>query len=361
MRLRYGYVIKADEVVDDEDGNVVEVHCTYDPATLGANPQGRKVKGAIHWVSAQHALPIEVRLYDRLFAKANPDDTDEGETFKDHLNPDSLIVIDRAFVEPSIAGDPADTRYQFERQGYFVQDMVDSRPDALVFNRIIDLRDTWAKQSEPEPQAETPQPVESVEEVVAGTRSETRDRARADSPLLQAAYQRYTAELGLEEQDADLLSGDLATATFFDAALATHDNPQLIANWINNALQGEIKDTEIDTLPFGGAEFGKLVALVDAETISNNQGKQVLIEMLASGGDPATIVEAKGMRQISDADALIPIIDQIMADNPSKVADYRSGKTGLFGFFMGQVMRSTGGKANPQVVNAIVESKLAEG
>ncbi len=263
-------------------------------------------------------------------------------------------------MEPSVAGDPADTRYQFERQGYFIQDMVDSRPEALVFNRIIDLRDTWAKQSEPEPQAETPQPVEPVAEVVAGTRSETRDRARADSPLLQAAYQRYSAELGLEEQDADLLSGDLATATFFDAALATHDNPQLIANWINNALQGEIKDTEIDTLPFGGAEFGKLVALVDAETISNNQGKQVLAEMLASGGDPAAIVEAKGMQQISDADALIPIIDQIMADNPGKVADYRSGKTGLFGFFMGQVMRSTGGKANPQVVNEIVESKLAE-
>ncbi len=165
-------------------------------------------------------------------------------------------------------------------------------------------------------------------------------------------------ELGLEEQDADLLSGDLATATFFDTALLVHNNPQLIANWINNALQGEIKDTAIDTLPLGGAEFGKLVALVDTETISNNQGKQVLAEMLASGGDPEAIVAAKGMQQISDADALAPIIDHILADNPGKVADYRSGKTGLIGFFMGQVMRATGGKANPQVVKPLVEEKL---
>ncbi|MEA2058743.1 MAG: FAD-dependent monooxygenase, partial [Actinomycetota bacterium] len=214
-------------------------------------------------------------------------------------------------------------------------------------HRIIGLRDTWTRKAEPAPQPETSQQVETEAEVVEGTRSEARDRARAENPTLQAAFQRYTAELGLEEQDADLLSGDLVTTAFFDAALVVHNNSQSVANWINNALQSELKDTSIDTLAFGGAEFGKLVALVDAKTISNNQGKQVLAEMLANGGDPEAIVAARGMTQISDADALIPIIDQIMADNPDKVSDYRSGRTGLLGFFMGQVMRSTGGKANP--------------
>jgi glutaminyl-tRNA synthetase len=359
VRLRHGYVIKCDEVIKDESGRVLELRCTYDAATLGARPKGRKVKGAIHWVSAKHALPAEVRLYDRLFAKANPDDTAEGKTFKDYLNPNSLLTLDRAFVEPSIAADPTDTRYQFERQGYFIQDVIDSRPEALVFNRIIGLRDTWTKKAEPAPQPEASQQVEPEAEVVEGTRSEARDRARAENPLLLAAFQRYKAELGLEEQDADLLSGDLATAAFFDAALVAHHNPQSVANWINNALQGELKDKSIDALPFGGTEFGKLVALVDAKTISNNQGKQVLTEMLANGSDPENIVAAKGMTQISDADALTPIIDQIMADNAGKVNAYRSGKVGLLGFFMGQVMRATGGKANPQVVKALVEDKLA--
>ncbi|HEY52118.1 MAG TPA: glutamine--tRNA ligase/YqeY domain fusion protein [Caldilineae bacterium] len=359
VRLRHSYVIKCEEVIRDELGRVLELRCTYDPTTLGARPRGRKVKGAIHWVSAEHALPAEVRLYDRLFARANPDDTSEGKTFKDYLNPNSLITLDRAFVEPSIAADPTDTRYQFERQGYFIQDAVDSRPEALVFNRIIGLRDTWTKRAEPAPQAGASRPVDPAGMVVEGTRSEARDRARAENPPLQAAYERYRTEFGLEEQDADLLSGDLTTAAFFDAALAAHNNPKSLANWINNVLQGEIKDATIASLPFGGAEFGKLVALVDAKTISHNQGKQVLAEMLANGGDPETIVAAKGMKQISDADALAPIIDQIMADNAGKVSAYRNGKIGLLGFFMGQVMRQTGGKANPQLVKTLLEEKLS--
>jgi glutaminyl-tRNA synthetase len=360
VRLRYGYVIRCNEVIRDETGQVVELRCTYDPETLGARPKGRKVKGAIHWVSASHALPAEVRLYDRLFAKANPDDVEEGKSFKDYLNPDSLAVLDQAFVEPSIADDPAGTRYQFERQGYFIQDMVDSRPKTLVFNRIIGLRDTWARRSETASLPESKKTDEPIVQVVEGTRSQVREQARATDPALRSAYQRFMSELNLDEQDADLLSDNTATIAFFESARRVHNNPQLIANWINNALQGEIKDTAIDTLPFGGAEFGKLVALVDAELISNNQAKQVLAEMIADGGDPTAIVAAQGMQQISDADALSPFIDQIMTGNPDKVAEYRSGKTGLLGFFMGQVMRSTGGKANPQVVKTLVEEKLAK-
>ena len=146
VRLRYGYLITCTDVVKDATGAITEVHCTYDPETKGGNtPDGRKVKGTIHWVSAAHALEAEVRLYDRLFVLPNPDEIEEGKTYLDALNPDSLVVVRHARVEPSVKNDPPGTRYQFERQGYFMSDPVDSGPDRLVFNRTVALRDTWAK------------------------------------------------------------------------------------------------------------------------------------------------------------------------------------------------------------------------
>lgn len=144
VRLRYGYFIKCEEVVKDAEGNVVELRCTYDPATRGGNaPDGRKVKATIHWVSAAHALPIEVRLYNHLFTRANMEDLEEGENFLDYLNPNSLEVV-QAYAEPSVAGAPVGKHYQFERLGYFVVDP-DSTPEKLVFNRAVTLKDEWAK------------------------------------------------------------------------------------------------------------------------------------------------------------------------------------------------------------------------
>ena len=146
VRLRYGYFITCTDVIKDADGNVVELRCTYDPATRGGDaPDGRKVQGTIHWVSARHALDAEVRLYDRLFTVPDPEAVGEGQEFTDTLNPDSLVVIPHAKIEPSVAGDPIGTRYQFERTGYFVSDTVDSTPERLVFNRTVTLRDSWAK------------------------------------------------------------------------------------------------------------------------------------------------------------------------------------------------------------------------
>ena len=145
VRLRYGYFITARSVVKNERGEVVEVHCTYDPATRGGNaPDGRKVKSTIHWVSAPHAIDAEVRLYDKLFVKEDPDDVAEGEDFTANLNPSSLEVVPSAKLEPSLAGAPAGSRYQFERIGYFCVDP-DTKPAKLVFNRTVALKDTWAK------------------------------------------------------------------------------------------------------------------------------------------------------------------------------------------------------------------------
>ena len=146
VRLRYAYFITCREAVKDpETGEVIELRCTYDPETRGGYaPDGRKVRGTIHWVSAAHAVEAEVRLYDHLFAKINPEDVDEGGDYKDALNPASLETLTGCRVEPSLAGAPAGSRYQFERQGYVCVDP-DSTKDRLVINRTVTLRDTWAK------------------------------------------------------------------------------------------------------------------------------------------------------------------------------------------------------------------------
>jgi glutaminyl-tRNA synthetase len=147
VRLRYAYFVTCTGFdKDPETGEITAVRCTYDPATKGGNaPDGRKVRGTIHWVSAAHSLPAEVRLYDRLFNKPNPDEKAVGKSFIDNLNPEALKVLKGCRVEPSLKAAEAGSNCQFERMGYFCVDKRDSRPEALVFNRIVTLRDTWAK------------------------------------------------------------------------------------------------------------------------------------------------------------------------------------------------------------------------
>jgi glutaminyl-tRNA synthetase len=144
--LRWGYLVQCVDVVKNQDGEIVEVHCTYDPETRGGYaPDGRKVRGTIHWVSAPHALTAKARLYDHLFTKPDPNDVEEGQDFTANLNGESMEILDTCKVEPSLAtaapGDPI----QFERLGYFCVDSEESSPEQLVFNRTVTLRDTWAK------------------------------------------------------------------------------------------------------------------------------------------------------------------------------------------------------------------------
>jgi glutaminyl-tRNA synthetase len=145
VRLRYGYLVTCTSVVKNEKGEVIEVHCSYDPATRGGNtPDGRKVKGTIHWVSASQAIEAEVRIYENLFLKEDPSDVEEGQDVLDNLNPNSMEIISDAKIEPSLANAPVGARYQFERLGYFCVDS-DSKPGKLVFNRTVALKDTWAR------------------------------------------------------------------------------------------------------------------------------------------------------------------------------------------------------------------------
>ena len=247
VRLRYAYIIKCVDVVKDtETGQIVALHCTYDPDTKGgAAPKGRKVQGAIHWVASAYALPVEVRLYDRLFTVPNPDEVEEGKTFRDYLNPNSIEIVTDSRIEPSVGDAPPRTRYQFERLGYFISDMTDSAPGRLVYNRIIELRDSWAKAGAAggengsstkatSPKAEAAVATSPDGERVDGEnrRSKTgiRDELRAQNPELARRFTRYLNELGLAYDDADILTGDISLARFYEDALVAYDRPQTVAN-----------------------------------------------------------------------------------------------------------------------------------
>jgi glutaminyl-tRNA synthetase len=363
VRLRYAYVIRCDEVVKDDAGEIVELRCSYDPATRGgATPDGRQVKGTIQWVSAEHAVPAEVRLYDRLFTVPDPDAREED--FKTFLNPESLVVVSGALVEPSLRDAEPGSRWQFERVGYFNVDPVDSKPGALVFNRTVTLRDAWAKSAE---KSAAPASAAKAEKKPKAERSaasgDAKPRVKAPaadverSPELEARRARYAGEVGLGEEEADLLTRELATSELFDAALAVGAPANAVANWVLHELPREQGDRALDALPFGGRALGELAALVEDGTVSVSGARQVLAEMVKNGGEPRALVDSLGLRQVSDPGALAPMVDQVIAANTAKADEYRAGKTGLLGFFVGQVMRQSG-NANPALVSQLVQERL---
>jgi glutaminyl-tRNA synthetase len=360
VRLRYAYFIKCVDVIKDETGAVTELHCTYDHETKGGDaPDGRKVKGTLHWVAAREALPAEIRLYDRLFVKEDPDEVEPGKDFTSNLNPDSKLVLRDSRIEPSVVHDPPGSRYQFERQGYFCSDAVDSRPDALVFNRTVGLRDTWAKVAaeEAKPAAGTPRTPRRKRE--ASPAAKAPESQAAASPEHAAAAERYLREFGLSDEQAKVLASDESLATIFGEATAVHDNPKGLASWIVGDVSRNLRERKAEAPPVSGEQIGSLVALIDDGTISRAMAKDVLAEMLERGGHPGEIVERRGLRVVSDRSAIEPIIAKLITQYPDKVEAYRGGRTGLLGFFVGQAMKETGGRADPEVVKDTVLAQLS--
>ncbi len=362
VRLRYAYFIRCDEVVNDASGEVVELRCSYDPATRGGNaPDGRTVKGTIHWVSAAHGLPCEVRLYDRLFTVPDPDAGEED--FKAYLNPESRVTVTGAFVEPSVRDDAPGSRYQFERLGYFCSDMVESTPEALVFNRTVTLRDTWAKQAEAKPAAPKPERQKAAKKEPAAA-GEAKPREKAPSqevprtPEMEARRRRYEAELGLSADEADVLTRVEEISDFFESTVRLGASPKTAASWIVNVVLLELKERGINDLAFDPPALRAVIAMVEDGTLSSGAGKTVVAELAREGGDPAEIVERRGLRQVSDTSALVPAVEEVLSAHAAKAEEYRGGKTGLMGFFVGQVMRKTGGAANPEVVRSLLEERL---
>jgi glutaminyl-tRNA synthetase len=288
-----------------------------------------------------------VRLYDRLFKTADPDDVADGDDFTVNLNADSLEILRDCRIEPSVANDAPGSRYQFERQGYYCSDIVDSSSSRLVFNRTVGLRDSWAKTDEPvkpsRPARDRAPKVEQAERVL--------------SPEIAALAKRYVDMVG-KEQGAALASEPLL-ATLFDEALAVHENPKAIAGWVVTEVARELKQRSGDDLPVSGAQLGALVSLVDNGTINRPAAKEVFAEMVQNGGDPAAIVTAKGLEQISDSNAVAALVEKVIDSNGNKVAEYQAGRTGLLGFFVGQVMKESAGRANPALVQTLVRERLA--
>jgi len=360
VRLRHAYFFTCEKVVRDEDGTITELRGTIDRDTRGATaPDGRSPEGTLHWVSASHAVPFEARLYDRLFEVPDPDARDAH--FTEFINPDSLNVR-KGVLEPSVRDLASDQRVQFERQGYFWPDPEESTPDALVYNQIVPLRDTWGGDEDRLTQDELERRRREKEKQKQEQRQRSLEGKTDPAKYLdddqRERFERYRDDLGLSHNDAAVIAGDDALADFFEAALEQYEAPQSLANWTVNELLGELKDQTIKDLPFGPAAFATLVHLVDTENITNRGADEVFDVLLEDGGDPEAIVDARDLRQVDDTDALRPTIEAVLDDHPDEVARYRDGKKGLIGFFMGQVMDATNGAANPELARELIQDQL---
>lgn len=345
VRLRHAYIITCKEVIKDASGNIVEIKAEYNPNSKSGNDtSGIKVKSAIQWVDAKTAKKIEVRLYDRLYKNEAPEGLED-------LNPNSLTIIKDALIEPAVITDKADVRFQFEREGYFYADPIDYTDENPVFNKIVGLKDSWAKKTKTEDK-----PVEKVvvkqevkKEAVVGTEQEM-------SESQKALFEKYTNNLGLNNEVSNILARDEELSKFYEESLSELNSPVTIANIVANDVAKELKQS--NQLKFDAKQIAQLVKMIDEEIISNKIAKQVFEEMVKTGENPKQIVEDKGLVQITDVKIISPIIDEVIAKNPDNVAKYRAGNDKLFGFFVGQVLKATDGKANPKVVNELVIEKL---
>ena len=345
VRLRHGYIITCKEVIKDENGKVVELKVEYNAdSKSGSDTSGIKVKSAIQWVSAAQAIKAEVRVYDRLYASEAPEGMED-------LNSNSLTVIKNALIEPAIVSEKIDERFQFERQGYFYADPIDYTTEKPVFNKIVGLKDSWGKKASDKPKVQ-------VETKKQANKVQIKGEVEAMNDTQQALFDKYTKELKLNNELSNILARDEKLSSFYEEALTELNSPVALANMVANDVAKELKEKEINELKFTAIQIAQLVKILDEKTISSKIAKQVFEEMVKSGDDPSRIVEDKGLVQISDPDIILPIIDEIIVKNPDNVAKFKAGNNKLLGFFVGQTLKATGGKANPQVVNKLVALQL---
>jgi glutaminyl-tRNA synthetase len=355
VRLAGAYVVRCDEVVKDASGAVVELRCTHDPASLGAD---RRAGGTLHWVHAARSLPAEVRLYDRLFTVEQPDAAGD---FLTVLNPESLVVARGARVEPALARAEPGSRWQFLRQGYFFVDPVDSRPGAPVFNRTIALKDTWvsrgAVQEARKPRAKrdgaaAPAPADRR------SRAELRAERRAQDPAVAARHARFVSQLGVPPEQADLLADDAALAAWFEAAVAAHPSAPSVARWLTNELAGLARERPVPELPLSAAAFGRFVALADAGRVTPSAGKALLAALVEKGGEPEARMKELGLEKVEDRGAIEGAIARALGAQRAEVERYRAGEKKLFGVLLGAAMREAKGAADAALVRKLLEARL---
>ncbi|MDQ3333912.1 MAG: glutamine--tRNA ligase/YqeY domain fusion protein [Myxococcota bacterium] len=350
VRLRHGFCITADEVTErDVGGNAIAIRATVHPETLGGKKpsDGRKVSGVIHWVDAATSIEAEVRLYDRLFTAQKPEEG--GGNFLDNLNLESLATV-TARVEASLANAAIGSRWQLERVGYFIVD-TDAKPGALVLNRIITLHDQRVTAAPAIARAATPNPKKQTRPK-GKSPAEYRAEARARDESLAKDFERITAMIGPES--ADLIAGDRYTATFFLDAISHANFPEVASKWLINELPRALDGRELEEVALPPSEFALLVGAVAEGKLGANAGKSVLAEMVHGKSFSAARMATDAAPKVDLGSA----IDGVIAANPEKAAQYKAGKTGLLGFFVGQVMKVTPG-ANASEVNEAVRTRLA--
>jgi len=250
------------------------------------------------------------------------------------------------------------SRFQFVRLGYFIADAVDASPGKPVFNRTITLKDAWSK----------PAPVEKPEErrgekkapsapvAPRKGREEARAELRAKNPVLAERHARYLGLVGADE--ADVLSGELALADYFDAALGTGAAPRTAAKWLVNELLGLAKERDLATLALGGVEFGRFVTLVDAGRVTQTAGKTLLAKLVEEGGSAEARLLELGLEKVEDAGAVGAALDRVFEKSAGEVARYRAGEKKLLGVLLGATMRETGGAADAGMVRKALLERL---
>ena len=357
VRLRYGYIIKCERVIKNEEGEVSELHCSYDSKTKsGAPTNQRKVKGTIHWVSATESLPAEVRLYDRLFSVSNPEDVDEDKHFTDHLNVDSLVVLKRSRIEVSVASDPPEMHYQFERVGNFISDSKDSRPNNLVYNRTVTLKDTW--KSSQENKKEQPAQVEITSKKKQPSRAKNiipRPKPLSEQQLSSA--NKMIDQFGIPEGDAIIFARNPTLMELFRSASEETDDYNALSKWCINEIPKDIMDLDS---PLSGKSVGELVKLRSLGKISSHSAKKILRVVANTGKSINEILEEETYAMIDDDQQLKDIVTEVIEGNEDAVQKYLSGKIQLLGFLVGQVMLETGGSADPNKTRALMESSLTK-
>jgi glutaminyl-tRNA synthetase len=338
VRLRHGPCITANEVIErDAAGNATKLR-----ATVVASQKGAPV---IHWVDAATSVPAELRLYERLFTSPRPEEG--GVDFMEAFDPNSLEVIATARLEASLARAEIGSRWQLERVGYFVVDE-DTKPGAMVLNRIVTLREA-AKEVAPAITVEKKQNAKAATRPKSKSPAEYRAEARVRDPELAAAYAKAEG-FGLPSEQADLLTGDRATASLFLATADATHAPELAAKWIINELPRALAGKDLADSGLDHAQLGELLGLLRDNKITALVGKTVLAQMIATGRRVGELVADAAATPAAD---LGSAVDAVIAANPEKAAQYRAGKTGLLGFFVGQVMKSSPSSDASEVNRAI--------
>ena len=340
VRLRHGPAVEVLGAETDGAGGVTEIRARL--------AEGAEPRGVVHWVEAEHALPASFRLYDRLFTVSDPAAADD---FLAVLNPDSLVET-AGWVEPSVAGDPADTRYQFERLGYFWRDPEDSLPGALVFNRIVPLRDSW---TEKPAQAPAPAPAKRAPQAPAAPRDPSSSLTAEETRV----YARILAK-GAGREEAAVLATDFHLAALAATVRQSGADAAEAAKIVVHDLRRALGDRPLEASLAKPAALAGVLAMVEAGTLTRNAASEAVAALVNEGGTAEGVVEALGLAAVRDADALAPAVDAALADNADELARYRAGETKLFGFFVGQAMRRAGRGADPKVVQALLRDRLGQ-